>query len=69
MTKTPVPKNPTPRAVPRKGQIAVVNIAKNGMLSAADENGTDLPQFGGPSEEVLPMILRVQPDVAVVREE
>jgi hypothetical protein len=55
----PTHKNPTPRPVPRRGQIAHVHIAKNGMLSAADENGNDLPQFGGPSEEVLPEIQKV----------
>lgn len=55
----PTHKNSTPRAVPRRGQIGHVHIAKNGMLSCADHDGVDLPQFGGPSEEVLPMILRV----------
>lgn len=55
----PTHKNQTLRATPRAGQIAHVHIAKNGMLSAFDENGTDLRQFGGPSEEVFPLILRV----------
>lgn len=52
----PTTKNPTPRPIPRKGQVYTVHIARNGMLSAYDENGTDLTQFGGPSEECLPLI-------------
>lgn len=55
----PTHKNPTPRAVPRRGQIAHVHISKNGMLSAYDADGHDLRQFGGPSEEVLPLIKKV----------
>lgn len=53
----PTHKIQVPRPRPRRGEIAHVHIAKTGMLSAADAEGNDLPQFGGPSEETLPVIL------------
>lgn len=64
----PTTKIKKPHPVPRSGQIAHVHIAKNGMLSAFDANGNDLRQFGGPSEEMLPLIRHVY-DGPVTREE
>lgn len=64
----PTHKNRTPRPAPRAGQIGHVHIAKNGMLSAFDDLGNDLKQFGGPSEEVLPLILKVY-DGSITRED
>lgn len=57
--KDPTTKNRTPRPIPRRGQIGHVHISKNGMLSCASPEGEDLPQFGGPADEVLPLIKRV----------
>lgn len=57
--KDPTFKNKTPRLRPRTDQIGHIHIHKNGMVSVADPDGNDLPQFGGPSEEVLPLLLEV----------
>lgn len=65
----PTTKQTTQRRHPRRGEVAHVHIAKNGMLSAFDANGNDLKWLGGPSEEVLPLILKVSPDVPVTRED